>query len=78
MKFDCHQIHSQNLNELSETPISHANPETCRLSTGALVSAYLKFFELERSPFDAKAQAQAVPAPRAIRDAFAAIESGIA
>ena len=42
------------------------------------MSAYLKFFELERSPFDAKAQAQVVLGTRAIRDAFATIESGIA
>ena len=42
------------------------------------MSAYLKFFELERSPFDAKAQAQVVLGTRAIRDAFATVESGIA
>ena len=42
------------------------------------MSAYLKFFELERSPFDAKAQGQVVLGTRAIRDAFATIESGIA
>ena len=40
--------------------------------------AYLKFFELERSPFDAKAHARVILGTRAIRDAFAAIESGIA
>jgi type II secretory pathway predicted ATPase ExeA len=78
MKFDCHQIYSQTSSELFETPISHSNPETCRHSTGVPVSAYLKFFELERSPFDAKAQGQVVLGTRAIRDAFAAIESGIA
>ena len=42
------------------------------------MSEYLKFFELERSPFDAKAQGQVVLGTRAISDAFAAIESGIA
>jgi type II secretory pathway predicted ATPase ExeA len=78
MKFDCHQVYSQTSSELFETSISHSNPETCRHSTGVPVSAYLKFFELERSPFDAKAQGQVVLGTRAIRDAFAAIESGIA
>jgi type II secretory pathway predicted ATPase ExeA len=39
--------------------------------------AYLKFFELERSPFEGKAQAQVVIGTRALRDAFALIRAGL-
>jgi len=41
------------------------------------VSAYLKFFELERSPFEGKAQSQVVLGTRALRDAFGTIRSGL-
>ena len=41
-------------------------------------SAYLKFFELEQSPFEGKAQSKVVLGTRALRDAFAAIRNGLA
>ena len=41
------------------------------------MSAYLKFFELEQSPFEGKAQSQVVLGTRALRDAFATIRSGL-
>jgi MSHA biogenesis protein MshM len=41
------------------------------------MSAYLKFFELEQSPFEGKAQAQVVLGTRALRDAFALIRTGL-
>jgi len=41
------------------------------------MSAYLKFFELEQSPFEGKAQAQVVLGTRALRDAFALIRAGL-
>ncbi len=76
MNFASHQVHSQNSGELSETPISDANPETYRLSTGGPLSAHLKFLESKYSPFDATAHI--VLGTRAIGDAFAPIESEIA
>lgn len=42
------------------------------------MSAYLKFFELEQSPFEGKAQAQIVLGTRALRDAFGTIQTGLA
>jgi len=42
------------------------------------VSSYLRFFELERSPFEGKAQSQVVLGTRALRDAFGMIEQGLA
>jgi len=41
------------------------------------MSAYLKFFELEQSPFEGRAQAQVVLGTRALRDAFALIRGGL-
>ncbi len=41
------------------------------------MSAYLKFFELEQSPFEGKAQAQVVLGTRALRDAFSTIQTGL-
>jgi type II secretory pathway predicted ATPase ExeA len=41
------------------------------------MSAYLKFFELEQSPFEGKAQAQVVLGTKALRDAFALIRGGL-
>jgi type II secretory pathway predicted ATPase ExeA len=41
------------------------------------MSAYLKFFELEQSPFEGKAQAQVVLGTKALREAFALIRSGL-
>jgi general secretion pathway protein A len=41
------------------------------------MSAYLKFFELEQSPFEGKAQSQIVLGTKALRDAFALIRSGL-
>jgi type II secretory pathway predicted ATPase ExeA len=41
------------------------------------MSAYLKFFELEQSPFEGKAQAQVVLGTRALREAFATIREGL-
>ncbi len=41
------------------------------------MSAYLKFFELERSPFEGEAQAQVVVGTRALRDAFGTIQTGL-
>jgi type II secretory pathway predicted ATPase ExeA len=41
------------------------------------MSAYLKFFELEQSPFEGKAQSQVVLGTKALRDAFALIRSGL-
>ena len=41
------------------------------------MSAYLKFFELEQSPFEGKAQAQVVLGTRALREAFATIRDGL-
>jgi general secretion pathway protein A len=41
------------------------------------MSAYLKFFELEQSPFEGKAQAQVVLGTKALRDAFALIRAGL-
>jgi len=41
------------------------------------MSAYLKFFELEQSPFEGKAQAQVVLGTKALRDAFALIRTGL-
>jgi len=41
------------------------------------VSAYLKFFELQQSPFDSRAQSKLVLGTRALRDAFAAISAGL-
>lgn len=76
MNFAGHQVHSQNSGELSETPISDANPETYRLSTGGPLSAHLKFLESKYSLFDATAHI--VLGTRAIGDAFAPIESEIA
>jgi MSHA biogenesis protein MshM len=39
--------------------------------------AYLKFFELEQSPFEGKAQAQVVLGTKALREAFALIRTGL-
>ena len=39
--------------------------------------AYLKFFELERSPFEDKAQTQVVLGTKALREAFALIRDGL-
>lgn len=44
---------------------------------GGSVSAYLKFFELEQSPFEGKAQSQVVLGTRALREAFGTIRSGL-
>jgi type II secretory pathway predicted ATPase ExeA len=41
------------------------------------MSAYLQFFQLERSPFDMSAQSGIVLGTQALRDAFAAIERGL-
>ena len=41
------------------------------------MSAHLKFFELEQSPFEGKAQSQVVLGTRALRDAFAMIRGGL-
>lgn len=41
------------------------------------MSAYLKFFQLERSPFDTGPQSSVVLGTRALRDAYAQIEAGI-
>ncbi|MEM9173848.1 MAG: AAA family ATPase [Myxococcota bacterium] len=41
------------------------------------MSAYLKFFELEQSPFEGKAQSQVVLGTRALRDAFGTIRAGL-
>lgn len=41
------------------------------------MSAYLKFFELEQSPFEGKAQAQVVLGTKALREAFALIRTGL-
>lgn len=41
------------------------------------MSAYLKFFELEQSPFEGKAQSKVVLGTRALRDAFKAIRGGL-
>lgn len=41
------------------------------------MSAYLKFFELEQSPFDGQAQTQVVLGTQALRDALTAIENGL-
>ena len=42
------------------------------------MSAYLKFFELAQSPFEGEGQTQVVLGTRALRDAFASIETGLA
>jgi type II secretory pathway predicted ATPase ExeA len=42
------------------------------------MSAYLKFFELEKSPFDTSAQSNLVLGTKALRGAFAEIETGMA
>lgn len=39
--------------------------------------AYLKFFELELSPFEGKAQAQLILGTKALREAFAVIQHGL-
>jgi type II secretory pathway predicted ATPase ExeA len=41
------------------------------------MSAYLKFFELEKSPFDTSAQSNLVLGTKALRGAFAEIEQGM-
>ena len=41
------------------------------------MSAYLKFFELEQSPFEGKAQSKAVLGTRALREAFGTIRSSL-
>jgi len=41
------------------------------------MSAYLKFFELEHSPFDTQSQSSLVLGTQALRDAFAQIEAGL-
>ncbi len=41
------------------------------------MSLYLKFFELEQSPFEGKAQAQVVLGTKALREAFALIRTGL-
>jgi len=41
------------------------------------MSAYLKFFELEQSPFEGKAQSKVVLGTKALREAFAAIRDGL-
>jgi type II secretory pathway predicted ATPase ExeA len=41
------------------------------------MSAYLKFFELEQSPFEGKAQARVVLGTKALRDACALIRAGL-
>ncbi|MBB84906.1 MAG: hypothetical protein CL931_13945 [Deltaproteobacteria bacterium] len=41
------------------------------------MSAHLKFFELEQSPFEGKAQSKVVLGTRALREAFGTIRSGI-
>lgn len=41
------------------------------------MSAYLKFFKLEQSPFQGKAQAQVVLGTKALRGAFAMIQQGL-
>ncbi len=42
------------------------------------MSAYLKFFDLDQSPFEGKAQAQVVLGTRALRDALGTIQTGLA
>jgi type II secretory pathway predicted ATPase ExeA len=42
------------------------------------MSAYLKFFELEKSPFDTSAQSNLVLGTKALRGAFSEIETGMA
>ncbi len=42
------------------------------------MSAYLKFFELEQSPFDGQGQTQVILGTRALREAFATIQAGLA
>ena len=42
------------------------------------MSAYLKYFELEQSPFEGKAQSKVVLGTRALRDALKAIRGGLA
>lgn len=41
------------------------------------MSAYLKFFQLEKSPFDTRAQSNLVLGTQALRSAFAEIEAGL-
>ncbi len=41
------------------------------------MSAYLKFFQLEKSPFDTRAQSALVLGTKALRGAFAEIEAGL-
>lgn len=41
------------------------------------MSSYLRFFELERSPFDGSGQTRVVLGTRAVREAFGAIRAGI-
>ncbi|MBW2231222.1 MAG: hypothetical protein JRH17_12630 [Deltaproteobacteria bacterium] len=41
------------------------------------MSAYLKFFELEQSPFDTRSQSKLVLGTKALRDAYAEIQAGI-
>ena len=41
------------------------------------MSSYLRFFELERSPFDGAGQSQVVLGTKALRAAFGAIQSGL-
>jgi type II secretory pathway predicted ATPase ExeA len=41
------------------------------------MSAYLKFFELERSPFEPESQSKVVLGTKALRDALASIRSGL-
>ena len=41
------------------------------------MSAYLKFFEFEQSPFEGKAQSHVVLGTRALREAFATIRDGL-
>jgi type II secretory pathway predicted ATPase ExeA len=63
-----------------ESPISIEISECCPLlapGRSILMSAYLKFFELEQSPFEGKAQSKVVLGTRALRDAFAAIRDGL-
>ena len=41
------------------------------------MSAYLKFYELERSPFEGEEQSKVVLGTRALREAFATIRNGL-
>jgi len=48
-----------------------------RTDRSTSMPAYLKYFELERSPFEGRAQSKVVLGTRALRDAFKAIRVGL-